>query len=223
MKRCRCVPAWTFSLPLAVSPSFVPVRRPQSRRQFLFQHGNVGSGPVISLARTLARNIGRGDDVDLVAQVIERQQAVEEHQHAIGQREIVFGMLADIFQLPDHVVSEISDGARGKRRQPGHSRRTMLPQQFLHDLNRASLTLFLLLAALHYDLAAPRPHLHIGTRSQKRVASDLLAALHRLQQESIGSLAAMARKAETGVNKSAATDFTTGTSVASPASRENSL
>ena len=99
------------------------MRRPQSRRQFLFQHGNVGCCPVISSARTLARNIGRGDDMDLVAQVIERQQAIEKHQHAIGQRKIILGMLADIFQLPHCVISEVADRARGERRQPGHGRR----------------------------------------------------------------------------------------------------
>ena len=124
--------------------------------------------------------------MNLVAQVIERQQAIEEHQHAIGQREIVLGMLADIFQLPHHVIREVADGARGERRQSGHGRGTMLPQQFLDDLDRASLALFLLLAALHHDVVAPRPHLHVGTRSQKRVASNLLAALHRLEQESVG-------------------------------------
>src|SRR5580700_11340559 len=38
-----------------------------------------------------------------------------------------------------------------------------------------------------------------------------------------GSFSAMARNAETGVSRSALTDFTTGTSVADRASRENSL
>ena len=172
-------------MPLAGRRSFVPVRRPQSRSQFLFQNRNVRGGAVISPARTLARHIGSGDDVNLVAQVIERQQAVEKHQHAVGQGKIIFRMLADIFQLPHRVVGEVSHRARGERRQPGHDRGTMLPQQFLDDLNRAALALLFLLAALHHNVSARAPHLHVRTRAQKGVAADLLATLHRLQQKGV--------------------------------------
>ena len=118
--------------------------------------------------------------------MIERQQPVEKHQYAVGQRKIILGMLADIFQLPHRVVGEVTHRARGKWRQPGHGRGTMLPQQFLDDLDRAALALLLSLAALHHDVVAPRSHLHVGTRPQKGVAADLLAALHRLEQESVG-------------------------------------
>jgi len=51
----------------------VPVRRAQARGQLLFQDGNVGGGAIIGPSRTLARDIGVGDDVNLVAQVIECQ------------------------------------------------------------------------------------------------------------------------------------------------------
>ena len=64
--------------------TLMPMCWPQSRCQFFFEHANVGCGPVISFARTLARYISRRDDVNLVAQVIERQQAIEKHQNAIG-------------------------------------------------------------------------------------------------------------------------------------------
>ena len=95
-------------------------------------------------------------------------------------------MLADIFQLPHRVVGEVSHRARGERGQSGHHRGTMLAQQFLYDLDRAALAIFFLLAALHHDRRRLGPHLHVGTRSQKGVASDLLATLHRLEQESVG-------------------------------------
>ena len=140
---------------------------------------------VIGLARTLARHVSGGDDVDLVAQVIECQQTIEKHQYAIGQGKIIFGVFADIFQLPHCVVSEVAHRARGERRQPGHRGGTMLPQQFLDDLDRVSLALLLLLAAPQFDVATARPHLHVRTRSQKRVAPNLLAALYRLQQKSV--------------------------------------
>src|SRR4029077_11103512 len=58
--------------------------------------------------------------------------------------------------------------------------------QFLDDRDRASLALLLPLAALHHNVSTPRSHLHVGARSQKRVAADLLSALHRFEQESVG-------------------------------------
>ena len=124
--------------------------------------------------------------MNLMPQVIEGQQPVEEHQDAVGQREVILGMLADILQLPHGVVGEVAYRARRERRQPRHRCGAMLPQQFLDDLNRASLAFLLPLASLYHNVVATRPHLHIRARSQKRVASNLLAALHRLQQEGVG-------------------------------------
>jgi hypothetical protein len=164
----------------------MPMCRTQSRRQLFFQDSNVGGGPVISLARTLARDIDRGNNVDLMSQMIEGQQPIEKHQYAVGQRKIIRGMFTDIFQLPNRVICEVAHRARGKWRQPGHGSGTMLPQQFLDNLDRAALALLLSFATLHYDVFAARPHLHIGTRPQKRVAADLLAAFHGLEQESVG-------------------------------------
>ena len=145
-----------FQFALSRPRGFAPVRRPQSRSQFLFQRCNVLRSPVIGLARTFARHIGGGNDVDLVAQMIERQQAIEKHQYAVGQGKIIFGVFADIFQLPHCVVGEVADRARGERRQPGHGGGTMLPQQFLDDLNRVPLALLLLLAAPHRSMSPPR-------------------------------------------------------------------
>jgi hypothetical protein len=165
--------------------SFVPVRRAQACSQLLFQDGNVGSGAIIGAPRTLPRHIGIGDDVDLVAQVIEGQQAIEEHQHAVGQQKIVLRLLADILQLPDCVVGEIPHRACGEWRQSRHDRRTMLAQQFLNHLDGAARASFLAFAALHHDVSALRSHLHVRAGSQKGVAANLLATLHRLQQKSI--------------------------------------
>ncbi len=57
--------------------------------------------------------------MNLMAQVIEGQQTVKEHQLRIGQSQIVFARAPDVFQLPDHVVGEVSDSAGGERRQAG--------------------------------------------------------------------------------------------------------
>src|SRR6185295_15512208 len=112
-------------------------------------------------------------------------QTIEKHQYAIGQGKIVFGVFTDIFQLPHRVVGEVANRPRCEWRQSGHSGGAMLPQQLLDDLDRVSLALLLLLAAPQFDVATARPHLHVGTSSQKRVAPNLLAALYRLQQKSV--------------------------------------
>ena len=55
--------------------------------------------------------------MNLMAQVIERQQAIEEHQHTIRQRKVVLGVLANFLQLANRVVSEIADGSGSEWRQ----------------------------------------------------------------------------------------------------------
>jgi hypothetical protein len=158
--------------------------------------------------------------VNLVAQVIKGQQPVEEHQFAIRQREIVLGMFANFFQLPDHVVRKIADRPGSERRQTGNQCRLVLAQQLLHDLKDVALPPLALPSAFNLDGRTPRPHPHVRPRTQERVTADLLAALDRLQQKRVRLFSAIARKAETGVSRSALTDFTTGTSVAdAPAAR----
>ena len=69
------------------------------------------------------RNVRRSHDMNLVAQVVKGQQAIEEHQFTIRQREIVFRPLANIFQLPHYVVGKITDRSGGEWRQSGHQGR----------------------------------------------------------------------------------------------------
>ena len=58
--------------------------------------------------------------MNLVAEVIEGQQSVEEHQFAIWQREIVLGMFANRFHLANHVVRKIADRSGSEWRQAGY-------------------------------------------------------------------------------------------------------
>ena len=69
--------------------------------------------------------------MDLVPQVIEGEQAVEEHQHAVGDIEVVLGALADFFKLANDVVGEVSNGSPGKRRPAFVLRHAVLAQQRL--------------------------------------------------------------------------------------------
>ena len=100
----------------------------------------------------------------------------------------------------------------------------MLAQQALQHLEDVFVDYFALLPATDLDRSMAGFDQHVGTRAQKRVAPDLLAALRPIPAGTRAVRpAAIARKAETGVSRSALTDFTTGTSVDSRARRENSL
>src|SRR5580692_5590017 len=159
--------------------------RTQSCGQLLLEHSDVGERAIVSAARALARNIRGDDDVNLVAQVIESQQAIEEHQHAIGQGKIVFRVVTDSFQLADRVIRKVSDSPSSERRQAGDCRWPMLAEQLFDHGQYAALALFASLSALQDDVFASGSHLQIGTRSEERIASDLLSAFDGLQQESV--------------------------------------
>ena len=67
--------------------------------------------------------------MNLMVQVIESQEAIEEHQHTIRQGKIILGLLANFLQLADGVISKISNSPGGERWQASDRRRTMLPEQ----------------------------------------------------------------------------------------------
>ncbi len=128
-----------------------PQCRAQSRREFPLQRSNVAQRPVVGAPRTLARHVGGGDDVDLMPQVIKGQQPIEEHQLGVGQRQVIFRMLANLFQLADHVVGKVSDRARGEWRQSRNAGGPVLPQQSLHHLENVVLHHFAPASALNLD------------------------------------------------------------------------
>jgi hypothetical protein len=80
----RVVPAWIFNFPGTASPPCA-TRRAQSRSQLSFQRRNIPQGAIVGLTRFFLRDIRRGHDVNLVAQVIEGQQAGQRTSTRIGQ------------------------------------------------------------------------------------------------------------------------------------------
>ena len=75
--------------------------------------------------------------MNLVAEVIEGEDAVEEHQDAVGDVEVVFGAVADVFELADDVVGTIANGSGGEGRQTFDLRRPVLAKQCLDDFEDA--------------------------------------------------------------------------------------
>ena len=81
---------FAFGLPSADQPSAC-LRMP--RDQLALNRLYVGQRAIVGFARRLGLHISGGDDVQLVPQMIEGQQPVVEGEDAIGQLEIVFGVL----------------------------------------------------------------------------------------------------------------------------------
>ena len=162
--------------------------------------------------------------MDLVPQVIEGQHAVEKHQHAVGNVEVIgWHAAADVLETAHDVIRAIADRAGGERRQTFHRGGTMLLQQFFDDLEDISRAPLDFPAAFDRDFVAARLQSQKRTHAKERVPSNFLSAFDRFQQKASGSPSATARKAETGVSRSAEIDFATGTSVAPRDIRANSL
>src|SRR5208337_4484333 len=158
---------------------------PNATDKLALDGGDVGEGAIISLARRFRADVGGRNDVHLVPQVVEGQQAVIEGEDAIGQTEIVLGALGQALELSHHVVGEISDAAGGERRQLGQSCRLELPQTIAQQLDHTALAPFHRGAVANRQLFSSRSNYHARPGAEECVAADLLAALHRLQQERI--------------------------------------
>src|SRR5260370_36007524 len=121
--------------------------------------------------------------MNMMLQVGKCQQPVKKHHHAIWKLEIVFGVVANVLELADNVVRAKSHGARGKRRHARTHGRPMPLQKLFCDLEDIPLPNLALLSFFNQDLLALRAQLHIRTRAQKSVPSNLLSALDGLQQK----------------------------------------
>src|SRR2546427_88162 len=94
--------------------------RPVARTSISGDDPDIAYRAIIGLARAFGRDISRRNNVNLMPQMIERQQPVKEHEHAVGKRKIIFGMLADVLQLPHDIIAAITDGSGGEGGQSRH-------------------------------------------------------------------------------------------------------
>ena len=76
--------------------------------------------------------------MDLMAQVIEGEHAVEEHEDAVGDVEVVLGVVSDVFEAAHDVIGAIADRSGGERRKAFHVRGAMLLQESLDDVEDVS-------------------------------------------------------------------------------------
>ncbi len=117
--------------------------------------------------------------------MIEGEDAVEKHQHTVGNVQIIRSVLPDVLQAAHNVIRAITDGAGGERRKAFYCGWTVLLQEFFDDFENISHAALDFTAALDLDLGCARFQPQKRPHAEKRVASNLFSAFDRLEQEGI--------------------------------------
>ena len=123
--------------------------------------------------------------MNLVPEVIESQQTIKEHQFRIGNGEVIFRMFADVLQLTNHVIGEISNAAGGKRWQSGNVCRTVFAEKAFEGRKNILGDDFALPSTFNLDFAVISLNPHVGGSAKEGVSPDLLTAFHRLQKKGV--------------------------------------
>ena len=133
--------------------------------------------------------MGVGDDEQAVAQVVEDQQRVGEHEHGVGKPQVVPGTPRQPLHVADHVVGEVADGATLEAGKTGHGDRSELGQQPAQRLQRVTVgePLGPGVAPPQGDGAVLGAQDRVRVGPEEGIAGPVLAALHGLQQERVGA------------------------------------
>jgi hypothetical protein len=86
--------------------------------------------------------------------VVEGENAVEEHQDAVRDVEVIGGMVPDVFEAADNVIGAITYGAGGEWRQAFDCGGAMLLQEFFDYLEDISVPLLEFAASLDFDFGS---------------------------------------------------------------------
>ena len=158
-------------------------RAGNSARQLALQGGNVLHRPFIGLFRLLIPNVGNRNDVDLLAQMIERQHAIEKHEKAIGNFEIVTRLFGQLLQLTHSIVGNKAYGSAIEGWEVGQGSGSVFAQEGRENVEELSFTALDTSSPSSRDLPRPTLKNHVRTDSEKRVAPNSFTAFYRLQQE----------------------------------------
>ena len=123
--------------------------------------------------------------MNLMTQVIKGEQAIKEHQLGVGQMQVIFCALSDLFQLSDHIVRKVPHRSSRKRRQARIGCRAVFLQKPLDQLEDIFLNDFAPPPTLDFHLSLRAPDAHVGPGSQEGEAPDLLAPLNRFKKKRI--------------------------------------
>jgi hypothetical protein len=124
-----------------------------------------------------------------MAQVVENQQRVAEHEDRIGKLQVVARRPRQPLHVANHVVREVADRPALEAREPGHRHRFEVGEQSAEGLQRVAVGQSLRpgAATTERDPAVLGAEDHEGIGTQERIACPDRAALDGLQQEGVGA------------------------------------
>src|SRR5205823_3787781 len=120
--------------------------------QSLLQQRDVAHCLLISDLGLLIAHIGGSNNVDLLADMIESQQAIKKHETAVGDLEIYFGFGWQLLNETYSVIGEETYGAAGERWQIWQFSGLMFFEQFGGEIKDIAPVALALSSALKQDL-----------------------------------------------------------------------
>ena len=149
-----------------------------------------GEGAGIGTLERLAAEVDGGDELDLLANVVEGEHLVEEEERRVGDAELVRGGRGEALDLAHDVVAEETDGSGGKGRKPGKDGGPVTAEGVLEGGEDVAFALAAggggAAALVNDEVTAARDDALIGLDADEGVASDALAALDGFEQKGLG-------------------------------------
>jgi len=166
-----------------------------SPRSSSLEELDLGAGELVERGEILVGgDAGVGDDQDPVLDVIEGQHRVEQHEPrfvlfrrraAVVPPRLLPGVGQRRLEADRGVVADEADGAAGEARQPGHERRAELRHHPPQHRNERLAGLGRHAGPVDHRAPAARPQHEERVLAEERIARDLLAAFHALEQERV--------------------------------------
>ena len=129
---------------------------------------------------------GVGDQHDPLLPVVVDGQLADHRDDGVGIAEIVVGNVGQVLDLADDVVAQVADQAAVQRRQSGDLGRPIVVEQTLQRDEYALVSGYVdAEVALDAQRAVLRHECPVRAPADERPATPAVAALHRLEQESI--------------------------------------
>src|SRR5215472_15462340 len=166
-------------------------RRPSQRllvnaaHELALQCVNVIDRAFVGFSWWTSPHIGGSDDVQLMFEVIESEQAIVKGKDAIGEIHVELRRRRKSLELPHHVIGEVANATCGERRQSGKVGRKVLSEFLAQPFDDAAPHDWIVGTVANRDFVSPRGQHGAWPRPNESVATDSFSALHGFQQESI--------------------------------------
>ena len=164
--------------------------RARGARQLGHEHADLHGRLVVGAIERggiAAGDVGIGDEKQAMAQVVEDEQAVCEHEHGVRQLEVVLGPARQLLDVTNHVIGDVAHGPALEARQARDGHRLVSREEAPEGLEGAPR-----LDGLDAPVGVPYRHAaalgredHGRLGSQEGVARPFLASFHRLEEEGI--------------------------------------